>query len=58
MSETLRPYAAFYKNKRTTVHAPTALAAQEKAAAYFNARKRYDVTVVLADVPVSPSSLG
>ena len=42
-------YIAFYKGKRTEVYAETSLAAQEKAAKEFKARKSYDVTVVLAE---------
>jgi len=54
----MRTYVAFYKNKKNTVTAESSYAAQEQAAAIFKARKRYDVAVVLADVPVDPASLG
>jgi len=52
-----RPYEAFYKNKRTTVYANSSYEAQLKAAKEFKAKKRYEVTVVLADVPVDTASL-
>lgn len=41
-------YECFYKSKRVTVKALRSFDAQEKAAAIFKARKRYEVTVVLA----------
>jgi hypothetical protein len=50
-------YEAFYKDKRCSVKAPTSLAARDKAAAIFKARKAYDVTVVRSDKPVDPCSL-
>ncbi len=52
-----RPYVAFYKNQRAEVWATSSYEAQTKAAAVLKARKRYDVAVVLADVPVSTASL-
>jgi hypothetical protein len=42
-------YIAFYKGRKTEVHADTAYEAQQKAAAIFKARKSYEVTVVLAE---------
>lgn len=42
-------YIAFYKGKQIEVHAETSLKAQEIAAAQFKAKKRYEVTVVLAE---------
>jgi len=42
-------YIAFYKGRRAEVYADTVLAAQQKAAALFKARKSYEVTVVLAE---------
>jgi hypothetical protein len=48
-------YVCFFKGKRHEVQAETSYAAQVAAAAHFNAKKRYDVTVVLAEkqsVPV------
>ncbi len=46
-------YIAFYKGKQLTVQALRSLDARDKAAALFKARKAWDVTVVLADKPVS-----
>ena len=51
------PFIAFYRDKQTTVHAETSYAAQLQAAAFFKAKKAYDVTVIRADVPVSPASI-
>lgn len=51
------PFIAFYKGKQTVVHADTSYAAQLKAAAFFKAKKSYEVTVVRADVPVDPASI-
>jgi hypothetical protein len=42
-------YIAFYRGRQIEVHADTAYAAQQKAAALFKARKTYEVTVVLAE---------
>ncbi len=44
-------YECFYKGKRATVRAGTALTAQSLAAAEFKAKRSYDVTVVLAAEP-------
>jgi hypothetical protein len=52
-----RPYVAFYKNQRAEVWATSSYAAQTKAAALLKARKQYDVSVYLADVPISTASL-
>jgi len=54
----MRTYVAFYKDKRIVVEAESSMAAQIKAAGIFRARKRYDVTVVLADRPIDPASIG
>ena len=51
------PFVAFYRGKQTVVHAATSYDAQLKAAAFFKARKSYEVTVVRADVPVNTASL-
>jgi hypothetical protein len=48
----MRPYVAFYRNRRIEVFAETSYAAQLKAASIFKAKKSYEVTVVLADVEV------
>lgn len=53
----MRTYAAFYKNQTTTIQAESSYAAQLQAAKYFKAKKSYDVTVVLADVPLDAASL-
>lgn len=48
-------YIAFYKGKRHEVYAGTTYEAQQKAAAFFKAKKAYEVTVGLAEkdgVPV------
>jgi hypothetical protein len=50
-------YVCFYKGKQITVQALRSFDAQEKAAKLFKARKRYEVTVVLADKPVNTASL-
>ncbi len=44
-------YVAFYKGRRTEVHADTSLAARDKAAAIFKVKpnKAYEVTVMLAE---------
>ena len=42
-------YKAFYKGKTCEVYADTSYEAQQKAAAKFKAKKRYDVTVVLCE---------
>jgi len=42
-------YVAFYRAKRIEVYAETSLAAQQKAAELFKAKKAYEVTVVLAE---------
>ena len=41
-------YIAFYKNKQLEVYADSSYQAQLKATALFNAKKAYEVTVVLA----------
>jgi hypothetical protein len=43
-------YVAFYKGKKVDVKADTMYGAQKTAAKYFNAKKEYDVNVVLAEV--------
>jgi hypothetical protein len=54
----MRIYVAFYRGKQTTVQAERSIDAQAKAAAFFKAKKQWEVTVVLADVPIDPASLG
>ena len=50
----LNGYVCFYRSKRTEVYASTTYEAQQKAAAFFKARKSYDVTVVLAEKGGAP----
>lgn len=42
-------YKAFYKGRQTEVMADTSYEAQRKAAAFFKAKKPYEVTVVLCE---------
>lgn len=44
-------YIAFYRGRRTEVHADSSYAAQTKAAAFFKARKQWEVDVVLVEKP-------
>lgn len=53
----MRTYKAFYKGKTFVLQAETSHAAQQAAAQHFKARKAYDVTIVLADVPIDTASL-
>jgi hypothetical protein len=53
----MRTYKAFFRGRNVEVQAETSYAAQLKAAALFKAKKSYEVTVVLCDVPVSTASL-
>lgn len=53
----MRTYKAFYKNRTLTIQADTSYAAQLEAAKQFKAKKSYDVTVVLADVPLDTAGL-
>jgi hypothetical protein len=57
----LNGYVCFYRSRRTEVYAATSYEAQQKAAAFFKAKKSYDVTVVLAEkggAPVIHSTAG
>ncbi|KVP17272.1 hypothetical protein [Burkholderia ubonensis] len=49
-------YIAFYKGRRTEVHADTSLAARGKAAAIFKVpkKKEHEVTVMLAEKDGQP----
>ena len=47
-------YVCFYRAKRCEVYADSALAARDKAAALFKARKAWEVTAVLAETPTGP----
>ncbi len=42
-------YMAFYEGRKTEVLANTSFEAQQKAAAFFKARKRCEVTVMLCE---------
>ena len=42
-------YKAFYKGREIEVQAETSHKAQQRAAAIFNAKKSYEVTVVLCE---------
>lgn len=53
----MRTYIAFYKGRKIEVQAASSYAAQQEAAKVMKAKKSYEVTVVLADVPVSTASL-
>lgn len=53
----MRDYIAFYRGKQIELQAASSYAAQQAAAKIFKARKAYDVSVVLADVPFNPASL-
>ena len=44
------PFVCFYKGKRYEVEAETSYKAQQLAAAYFKAKKSYEVTVMRADI--------
>jgi len=45
----LNGYIAFYKGKQTEVYAATSYDAQKNAAAFFKAKKQYEVSVHLAE---------
>ena len=47
-------YKAFYKGRQTEVMADTSEQAQQKAAAFFKAKKSYEVTVVLCEKQGQP----
>lgn len=47
-------YVAFYKGKRIEVYADTKYQAQQLAAKHFNAKKEWEVNVVLAEVDGKP----
>ena len=53
----MRTYVCFYKNKKITVQAESSYEAQRKAAVMLKVRRAYDITPVLADVPIDPASL-
>jgi len=56
---TTRNYLCFYNNTSIEVEASSSYAAQQAAAKLMNVKesKRYMITPVLADAPVSPNQL-
>ena len=54
----MRTYKAFYRGRSIEIQAETSYDAQQAAAKVFKAKKAYDVTVVLCDVPLSTASIG
>ncbi|WP_018234389.1 hypothetical protein [Thioalkalivibrio thiocyanodenitrificans] len=42
-------YKAFYRGRETEVEAGSSREAQQKAAAFFKAKKEYEVTVVICE---------
>ena len=50
----MNTYKAFYKSNKIEVMADTSYQAQLKAAKQFNAKKSYDVTVVLLAIDGQP----
>jgi len=55
--ETMRPYIAFYQNKKLSVNAETSYSAQLAAAKQFKTKKTWEVTVLLADTEHSGAVL-
>lgn len=53
----MRTYHAFYKSKKIEIQAETSRAAQVAAAKLLKAKKEWEVTVVLVDVPFDPAGL-
>ena len=49
METKLNGYIAMYKGKRTEVHAETSYKAQQIAAAFFKAKKSWEVDVYLCE---------
>ena len=45
----MNTYKALYRHRETTVQAETSYAAQQLAAKLFNAKKSYEVTVMLCE---------
>lgn len=56
--EHARSYQAYYRGRTILVEAPSSYQAQVRAAQIFGVRKAYQVSVVLADQPISTASLG
>lgn len=53
----MKTFIAFYRGRTHHVEADSSYSAQQKAAAYFKAKKSYEVTVMLTDVVVDTASL-
>ena len=53
----MRPYKAFYRGRTYDLFASSSYEAQTKAAAFFKAKKSWEVAIVLADVPVDTTAL-
>jgi NOL1/NOP2/fmu family ribosome biogenesis protein len=53
-----RTYQAYYRGRTVQLQAQSSYQAQIRAAEIFGARKTYQVSVVLADLPISTASLG
>ena len=53
----MRKYVCFFKHKQIVIEADSIYAAQCMAQTVFRAKKRWDVKVVPAEVPVSAASL-
>jgi hypothetical protein len=53
-----RTYQAYYKNRVIQIEAQSSYQAQILAAEIFGVRKTYQVSVVLADVPIDTASIG
>ena len=53
----MKTFIAFYRGRTHHVEADSSYSAQLKAAAYFRARKSYEVTVMLTDQVVHPAAL-
>lgn len=51
-------YQAYYRGRTIQVEAQSSYQAQLRAAEIFGVRKAYQVTVVLADVPLDTASIG
>ena len=60
MLNPLRTYNAYYNNQTREIMASSIWDAKQAAVAYFKPTKskRHMVSVVLADVPLDPASLG
>jgi hypothetical protein len=55
----MRKYICFYQRKQLEVEAESSYAAQKEAARIWKLgdKKRIDITVVLADVPINTASI-